>query len=744
MTAISPLNRFVKVLLVFSLFLSLFVAGEVQAKPVETATTGVLVERGESVTLKNPLSVAIEADRINAVEVRGRGSRLHTEALRAETKGMGSSAIKVWDGASVVVSGESNLYTEGLAGFGLWALAEGRAVFEKDLSITTTGEIGGALVAMAGGHILINQGLNVAVQGANSRALHARSGAITVLGESDLSVFHETSKVLDAYGGSIRLDRVRRMKGAILVNSMKEHKGSHGHIDVTFLPGAQFDGAASVGEFLLDEDHDGAPTTEPDTLSRLNVILSDGALWNVEDLQEWKGDPQSSRVTSLLLDSGVVNLRGGGEAERKLTIGNLSGGGTFRMAGSLVDSTGSRLSITEKSSGEHVIDYRDHSARVVPGDFRPLLVVESQQGGQYSAKFKAGTFEFGEYLYSADILSGQKARLLGMDTDGNPQSWYVTPGRHEARLIGLNVTSQLAINAQGLPWLLERNQTTLQERMGELRRATTAQGGSAWLRFWGGRYDSSSTALNYGVNLQGFRANLKGAQVGYDWRHNMPGGSWAYGLALGLTKADLDMASKGDAASKGVNLKVYGTWLDQRGLYVDVVAGYGWYRGDFRSDSDGADSVDTQAWSLSAEVGKKFSLGTQGWFLEPQGQLTWTRFDGFDYRTDNSMRVQSADFDSFIGRLGLRLGFEGVNSFGPWSAYVKIGWEQEFQGDLDFWFNNSRLHHRGDWRGSWWTYGIGVSSQLSSSIRCWLDLQSGSDGPMRQQWHVTGGLRFEL
>lgn len=294
------------------------------------------------------------------------------------------------------------------------------------------------------------------------------------------------------------------------------------------------------------------------------------------------------------------------------------------------------------------------------------------------------------------------------------------------------------------PYLMERHQTTLSQRMGDLR-ANPALAGDGWFRAWGAKYNGDPTNLETGFTLDGFDAKLWGAQIGYDWRRTTQNGQWIYGLALSFGKADLDFAAGGSGTDKGTRATLYGTWLRGDGLYVDLEAGYSWHRGDYATFTDSADSVNTNAWALALEVGKKFALGEKKasgqWYIEPQAQLSWTRFDGYDYTTRGGMRVQSADFDSLIGRLGVKVGFDSTRL---WGAYAKISWEKEFKGDLDFHFNGSPVHHTGDWGSDWWTFGLGVSGQFGPNTQGWLEVERSTGGQIDRQWHLVGGLRFEL
>lgn len=51
------------------------------------------------------------------------------------------------------------------------------------------------------------------------------------------------------------------------------------------------------------------------------------------------------------------------------------------------------------------------------------------------------------------------------------------------------------------------------------------------------------------------------------------------------------------------------------------------------------------------EVGKRIDL-RDGWFVEPQVELTVTRTQGANYTASNGLRVKSDDLDSLQSRVG--------------------------------------------------------------------------------------------
>lgn len=62
-------------------------------------------------------------------------------------------------------------------------------------------------------------------------------------------------------------------------------------------------------------------------------------------------------------------------------------------------------------------------------------------------------------------------------------------------------------------------------------------------------------------------------------------------------------------------------------------------------------------------------------FVEPQAELTWAWVEGDDFRAGRSFTVHQDDYQSLIGRVGVRAGLEFPNEKSTFYARVSGAWE---------------------------------------------------------------------
>lgn len=129
----------------------------------------------------------------------------------------------------------------------------------------------------------------------------------------------------------------------------------------------------------------------------------------------------------------------------------------------------------------------------------------------------------------------------------------------------------------------------LAKRMGELRDNPGAIG--AWVRLYG-------SEMEYG--RQNVTAKNTSVQVGADRQV----GDWKIGGAFSYTdgQASYDF---GEADNKSCAVALYGTWMAEKGLFLDLIGKYGRISNDFRLNGMDGD-FDNNAYSASVEVEELF------------------------------------------------------------------------------------------------------------------------------------------
>ena len=79
---------------------------------------------------------------------------------------------------------------------------------------------------------------------------------------------------------------------------------------------------------------------------------------------------------------------------------------------------------------------------------------------------------------------------------------------------------------------------------------------------------------------------------------------------------------------------------------------------------------------MSAEYGKRFEQGN-GFWIEPQVELTYGTVGAVDYTTGNGAKVRQEGMDSLVGRVGFSLG----KDIKAGNIYARASYLYDFDGE---------------------------------------------------------------
>ena len=269
-------------------------------------------------------------------------------------------------------------------------------------------------------------------------------------------------------------------------------------------------------------------------------------------------------------------------------------------------------------------------------------------------------------------------------------------------------------------WRNELN--SLSKRMGELRDSPAGIG--TWVRLYGSENELGSiTARNTTV------------QIGSDYSI----GDWKVGVAVNYTDGDADFAA-GSGENKNYGVALYGTWLSESGQFVDLMAKYSRLDQDFQlSGMDG--SYDNNAFALSVEYGWRFELGSLA-FVEPQVAFTYSHIEGDSFKASGA-EIEQDNYDSYIGRVGVRGGFKFPDNKG--NIYARVSYLYDFDGEMNATARavngTGRNYIYEDLGGSWVEYGVGANFNLTDRTYTYVDLERNSGGEIKENWRWNVGLR---
>lgn len=273
----------------------------------------------------------------------------------------------------------------------------------------------------------------------------------------------------------------------------------------------------------------------------------------------------------------------------------------------------------------------------------------------------------------------------------------------------------------------------LHQRLGDLRGLTTTAG--AWARVYG--YDSS---YSDGTSLD-FKATS--VQAGSDVK---VGSNWIVGGAFSYTNGSGTL-SNGSADTDGYTLAAYASGLFDCGGYVDLVGRIGRISTDitaYNANTTFHGSYDNTTFGFSAEVGYHWNL-TPIFYVEPQAELAYGWVKGDDFTASNGVSVKQDNFQSLVGRVGVRTGANFADNTG--SVYLHASVNHDFLGDADFTaaaLGGAEKHEDVDISGTWYSYGVGAQFNTSKNMSFYgtLERANGSDYSESYRFSVGASYRF--
>ena len=320
------------------------------------------------------------------------------------------------------------------------------------------------------------------------------------------------------------------------------------------------------------------------------------------------------------------------------------------------------------------------------------------------------------------LSADEGAASKGWTAEKNADGTWTVKEKGNLKLDAFASVSTLS----AVQWRHEMNDLT--KRMGELRDNPGAVG--AWVRLYG-------SEMEYGN--QNVTAKNTSVQIGSDYQI----GEWKVGGAFtytdGQTSYDL-----GEADNKSYAVALYGTWMADNGLFLDLIGKYGRISNDFRLNGmDG--EFDNNAYSVSAELGWRFDPCSYG-FIEPQVELTYGRIEGDTFTTKNAAHVSQDDFDSLIGRVGVRFGVKFPKDRGD--LYLRVSGAHDFQGenkaDVRAVNGAARQKLSEDLGGSWVETALGGNFRLTDATNVYVDLERTMGAEVEENWRWNLGVRTEF
>lgn len=458
--------------------------------------------------------------------------------------------------------------------------------------------------------------------------------------------------------------------------------------------------------------NEGKPDADKMQVSHMTLQVENGAQWNPTSVKEVGNNSTSTgsqavALNSLKLNNGVVNLDSDKlDANSPVKVENISGNGTIT---------------TNSLNNKLVIDKKEEDTKLkVEGSGE---IGDKILAGKATLEELAGTAKVGNQT-AANEVGTQDGIIAGkmsakVDTDGKIVASTVKKAIQQHN----QAVSSMA-NLSLMTWRQENND--MNKRLGEVRASEGSQG--VWARMARGQ-------SKYGQ--QGIKNQYNYYQLGYDSKIS---DDWILGGAFTYTDGDSSYTN-GSGTNKHTGFAVYGSNLRDDGSFIDLIAKYAHMKNDFDVNGGvGSGDYSTNGLSFSAEYGKRFHQ--EGYWIEPQAELTYGRVSSADFMTKNGASVHQDSMDSLVGRLGFSLGKDIKQG----NVYVRASYLYDFQGDTSVTMSKggAATTFKTDLGGGWWEFGVGTNLDLGHDTHFYLDVETTAGGDVDTPWQWNAGVRYSF
>lgn len=471
----------------------------------------------------------------------------------------------------------------------------------------------------------------------------------------------------------------------------------------------------------------------------------------VKGASVWHLDGDST-VGALTLDNGTVDFRPSVTTRLtpafqavSLTLGSLSGSGTFRMNTDIASHTGDMLNVAGNASGNFVLDIKNTGLEPVSAG-APLQVVQTG-GGDAAFTLKGGKVDAGTWEYG---LSKENTNwYLKVDTPptnpdaGNPGTGNPDAGKPDAGTSSSPVrrTTKSADAVLGMAtapaYVFNSELDNLRFRHGDVMQNTRAPGG-VW-----GRYTGSDNRISGGAS-SGYTLTQNGFETGADMVFDLSDSSLAVGTFFSYSDNSIKHARGGKSNVDSTGGGLYATWFDNDGYYVDGVLKYNRFNNELRTwMSDGTavkGDYSQNGFGGSLEAGRTFSLNENAW-AQPYVRTTAFRADEKDIRLNNGMKASIGATKSLQAEAGVKLGMTLDVTGKEVKPYLSAAVSHEFSDNNKVRINDT-YDFRNDISGTTGKYGLGVNAQLTPNAGVWAEARY--ENGKQTESPITGSVGFRI
>lgn len=710
------------------------------------------IELGKDANAEVQISSSSEGTAMGVAAASAEGAKPPTlEGLKGETSSTTTTAAP--EGKVTIHGAKIDVSADGKSARGLYAqdnnkISVGNA--GSDIQISAKGEDAVGVLALVHGSVDLN-GKNAVINAEGSQAsegIHVQNNDKDNRATVNVNTENTT---INAKSALVAMSNSVLNVNSNLVTNGKNAILTRGHSDVNINVGGKHTTQLN-GDIVFNVTNDGNSGTEADANVNINLNnaesylngsvkktqsgstegvnmdvngmklnIANGASWNMtsdsfaNDVTVSDGGKinvqegaKNFTADSIAMNNGNINLQGSGQ---KAEVKELKGKGGIITTNSLDN----KLNIGTKAA--------DAKLKVEgSGEIGDKILA-----GKATLEELAGTAKVGDKTASDEvgtqdgIIAGKMFAKVG--TDGKIIASTVKRAVQQHN----QAVSSMA-NLSLMTWRQENND--MNKRLGEVRASEGSQG--IWARMARGQ-------SKYGA--QGIKNQYNYYQLGYDSKIS---DDWILGGAFTYTDGDSSYTN-GSGTNKHTGFAVYGSNLRDDGSFIDLIAKYAHMKNDFDVNGGvGSGDYSTNGLSFSAEYGKRFQQ--EGYWIEPQAELTYGRVSSADFTTKRGAKVHQDSMDSLVGRLGFSLGKDIKQG----NVYVRASYLYDFKGETWAQMTSEAVGsdrapvYKTDLGGGWWEFGVGTNLNLGHDTHFYLDVETTAGGDVDTPWQWNAGVRYSF
>ena len=255
-----------------------------------------------------------------------------------------------------------------------------------------------------------------------------------------------------------------------------------------------------------------------------------------------------------------------------------------------------------------------------------------------------------------------------------------------------------------------------------------------WARVGGGKYSFNAK----GIDTDTTYTRIQG---GYDAKTSS---GWTVGGQVSYLRGNDDYVFNGTGKEKAFAVGAYGLKDLGNNQYIHIESQVGRTSNDFTVRNEIGESLSGEtkanAYSIGARYGKTVKL-SNGTYIEPQAQLSYTHFGGDSFNA-GSMHVEQSGVSSTAGGLGLEIG----KNFGAGNIYTRVGVNHAFSGTVKTAYTSGATtkYTSEDIKGTWTDLAFGGRYGFNANNSIFADISTGLSGDYKAGWSVNAGFTHKF